>query len=135
MIEVIPSGKALGAEVRGADLSRPHSVEVAGVRTDTPHAKHPLMRRYPDTDRPILTLGRRPKQYIVDMDGAQSEQLLGAFWAHATQREYVWTHEWRLGDLVIWDNRCVMHRRNAFPAHSRRTMHQTQVTGEAIIAA
>lgn len=111
------------------------SVEVAGVRTESPHARHPLMRRHPDTDRPVLYLGRRPKQYIVGMDAEEGEKLLDALWAHATQRKYVWTHEWRVGDLIIWDNRCVMHRRNAFPADSRRTMHRTQVTGAAIIAA
>ena len=110
-------------------------VEVAGVRTESPHARHPLMRRHPDTGRPVLYLGRRPKQYVVGMDAEDSETLLDALWAHATQRKYVWTHEWRAGDLIVWDNRCVMHRRNAFPADSRRTMHRTQVTGDAIAAA
>ena len=111
------------------------AVEVAGVRTESPHARHPLMRRHPDTARTVLYLGRRPKQYVVGLDPEDSEELLDALWAHATQRKYVWTHEWRVGDLIVWDNRCVMHRRNAFPAHSRRTMHRTQVTGSAIVAA
>ena len=111
------------------------AVEVAGVRTESPHTRHPLMRRHPDTARTVLYLGRRPKQYVVGLDPEDSEELLDALWAHATQRKYVWTHEWRVGDLIVWDNRCVMHRRNAFPAHSRRTMHRTQVTGSAIVAA
>ena len=111
------------------------AVEVVGVRTESPHARHPLMRRHPDTARTVLYLGRRPKQYVVGLDPEDSEELLDALWAHSTQRKYVWTHEWRVGDLIVWDNRCVMHRRNAFPAHSRRTMHRTQVTGSAIVAA
>lgn len=110
-------------------------VEVAGVRAESPHARHPLMRRHPDTGRPVLYLGRRPKQYVVGMDAEDSGTLLDALWAHATRRKYVWTHEWRVGDLIVWDNRCVMHRRNAFPADSRRTIHRTQVTGDAVAAA
>jgi len=111
------------------------AVKVAGVRKESPHARHPLMRRHPDTDRTVLYLGRRPKQYVVGLDPEESEELLDALWAHATQPKYVWAHEWRVGDLIVWDNRCVMHRRNAFPAHSHRTMHRTQVTGSAIVAA
>ena len=110
-------------------------VEVAGVRTESPHARHPLMRLHPGAGRPVLYLGRRPGQYVVGMDAEDSETLLDALWAHATRRKYVWTHEWRVGDLIVWDNRYVMHRRNAFPAESRRTMHRTQVAGDAIAAA
>ena len=111
------------------------AVEVAGARTESPHARHPLMRLHPGAGRPVLYLGRRPSQYVVGMDEEDSEALLDALWAHATRRKYVWTHEWRVGDLIVWDNRCVMHRRNAFPAESRRTMHRTQVTGDPVVPA
>ena len=111
------------------------AVEIGGERVEPPDAEHPLMRRHPDTDRPVLYLGRRPKQFIVGMDADESEKLLDAVWAHATQPKYTWAHKWAIGDIIIWDNRCAMHRRNAFPAESRRTMHRTQVTGDAVIAA
>jgi len=42
-----------------------------------------------------------------------------------------WDHQWRPGDLVIWDNRCAMHRRDEFPPTSRRIMHRTQVKSDA----
>jgi taurine dioxygenase len=114
----------------------PHrAVEVSGVRKEPPSAKHPLMRLHPVTARPVLYLGRRPNQFIVGMDPDDSEELLDALWAHANQPKYTWAHEWAIGDVIIWDNRCAMHRRNAFPGEARRTMHRTQVTGDMIIAA
>ena len=114
----------------------PHrAVEVSGVRKEPPSAKHPLMRLHPVTDRPVLYLGRRPNQFVVGMDPDDSEELLDALWAHANQPKYTWAHEWAIGDVIIWDNRCAMHRRNAFPGEARRTMHRTQVTGNMIIAA
>ncbi|MCH9053034.1 MAG: TauD/TfdA family dioxygenase [Proteobacteria bacterium] len=62
----------------------------------------------------------------------ESEELLDALWAHVAAQEAAasWHHSWRVGDLLIWDNRRVMHRRNAFPPESRRVMHRTQIKGE-----
>lgn len=121
----------------GQDSSgAPHkAVEVNGVLREPPSARHPLLRRHPETGEVVLYLGRRPNQYIVGLDADESERILDALWAHAKQPKYVWSHKWEPGDIVAWDNRCVMHRRNSFPSDSRRTMHRTQVTGEAIIAA
>ena len=52
------------------------------------------------------------------------------WWGYATQEEFAWHNEWRVGDLVLWDNRCTMHRRDPFEAASRRIMHRTQIKGE-----
>ena len=108
-------------------------VEVAGERTEPPNARHPLVIRHSVTNREVIYLGRRPHQYIVGMDAAESEIVLDKLWSHSTQRKYVWSHQWEVGDVVIWDNRCVMHRRNRFPPGSCRTMHRTQVTGDTMI--
>ena len=56
--------------------------------------------------------------------------LLDALWAHVSRPEYAYCHRWRVGDLVLWDNRCTMHRRDPFDAGARRVMHRTQVKGE-----
>ena len=61
---------------------------------------------------------------------AESEFLLDELWAHANRKELEWHNEWRVGDLVLWDNRCTMHRRDPFDASSRRILHRTQVKGE-----
>jgi len=56
--------------------------------------------------------------------------LLDRLWAHATQPERTWTQPWRIGDLIMWDNRCTMHRREAFDGELRRILHRAQVAGE-----
>ena len=64
----------------------------------------------------------------MSLDG--SELLLDELWAHASQPKYAWHHQWRIGDVVIWDNRCSMHRRDSFDDSKRRIMHRTQIMGD-----
>lgn len=90
---------------------------------------HPLVRIHPQTGRKALYLGRRKNAYVAGLPLAESERLLDALWSHATQAQFTWTQVWRVGDLVIWDNRCVMHRRDPFNPGERRIMHRTQVKG------
>ncbi len=59
-----------------------------------------------------------------------SEALLDALWAAADRDELTWTQSWQVGDLVIWDNRCTMHRRESFAGHGRRRMHRLMTLGE-----
>ncbi|MGE4218845.1 MAG: TauD/TfdA dioxygenase family protein [Alphaproteobacteria bacterium] len=101
----------------------------------TPGARHPLVSIHPVTGRKCLLLGRRRNGYILGMDLEESERLLDRLWAHATQPSLVWTQRWRVGDLVIWDNRATMHRRDPFDADARRIMHRAQIAGDAVIAA
>lgn len=96
-------------------------------------AVHPLVRIHPVTGKRCLFLGRRRNAYIVGLDLEESEELLNRLWAHATQERFVWTQVWQLGDLVLWDNRCTMHRRDSFDPGTRRLLYRTQITGEAVI--
>jgi hypothetical protein len=96
----------------------------------SPGAVHPLVCRHPDTGRRMLYLGRRRNAYLVGLGLAESEALLNELWAFVDRSEFAWEHVWRVGDLVLWDNRCTMHRRDAFDPNSRRIMHRTQVKGE-----
>ena len=100
----------------------------------TPGAVHPLVRLHPVTKRKALFFGRRPGAYIHGLGVEESEALLDAVWAHATQERFAWYQKWRIGDLVLWDNRCVMHRRDAFDENLRRLMHRTQIVGEPVLA-
>jgi len=100
----------------------------------TPGAVHPLVRLHPVSKRKALFLGRRPGAYIHGLPVEESEALLDAVWAHATQHHFAWYQKWRAGDLVMWDNRCVMHRRDAFDESLRRLMHRTQIVGEPVVA-
>lgn len=96
----------------------------------TPGATHPLVRTHPVTGRACLFLGRRRNAYISGLELADSEALLDTLWDHATRPEHCWTQQWRVGDLVLWDNRCALHRRDEFDGAARRIMHRTQISGD-----
>jgi len=96
----------------------------------SPGAVHPLVCTHPSTGRRMLYLGRRRNAYLVGLALAESEALLNELWQFVDRPEFAWEHVWRVGDLVIWDNRCTMHRRDAFDPGSRRIMHRTQVKGD-----
>ena len=97
----------------------------------SPGAIHPLVCTHPDTGRRMLYLGRRRNAYLVGLELAESEALLDELWHFVERPEFAWEHVWRVGDLVLWDNRCTMHRRDPFEASSRRIMHRTQIKGSA----
>ncbi|QPF91361.1 TauD/TfdA dioxygenase family protein [Bradyrhizobium commune] len=97
----------------------------------SPGAIHPLVCTHPDTRRRMLYLGRRRNAYLVGLELAESEALLDELWNFVARPEYAWEHVWRVGDLVLWDNRCTMHRRDPFDASARRIMHRTQIKGSA----
>ncbi len=101
----------------------------------SPGAVHPLVCTHPESGRRVLYLGRRRNGYIMGMPLADSEKLLDEVWSYATRDEFTWYNEWRVGDLVMWDNRCTMHRRDPFDSSARRVMHRTQIKGEARPAA
>ena len=94
-----------------------------------PGPLHPIVRTHPETGHHALYLGRRPNAYIPGLPVDESERLINTLWAHATRPESVWSHTWRVGDILIWDNRCLMHRRNPFDPQSRRIMHRLQFKG------
>jgi len=102
---------------------------VSDVR-EAPGPLHPIIRTHAETGHNALYLGRRPNAYIDGRSVAESEELLDKLWAHATQAQFTWHHQWKVGDLLIWDNRCVMHYRAPFDAGSRRVMHRIQGKGD-----
>ncbi|MGE3741478.1 MAG: TauD/TfdA dioxygenase family protein [Geminicoccaceae bacterium] len=94
---------------------------------EAPGAAHPLVRRHPVTGRKALFLGRRRNAYLHGLSLADSEQILDRLWEHAIRPEFTWYQQWRVGDAVMWDNRCTIHRRESFDAESRRLMLRTQI--------
>ena len=134
-LRVAIEGKTLihDAAHNSAGMLRKGYEEITDVKL-TPGARHPLA--YEDQHgRVSLFLGRRPHAYIVGMEESDSDSLLDALWAHATRPKYSWHNEWQKGDLVMWQNRMVMHRRDAFDPSTRRVMHRTQLKGKSPIAA
>jgi len=92
---------------------------------------HPVFRTHDDTGRKAVYVNRLMTVGIVDMPQAESEPLLDAVFDHAEKREFVYEHVWRVGDLLLWDNRCSSHARTDFPATARRLMLRTTVKGKA----
>jgi taurine dioxygenase len=106
--------------------------EVTDVR-ETVGAHHPLIRTDPGTGRKALFLGRRPNAY-ARLDLAESEALLDALWAHATQPRFAMCHRWQVGDVLMWNNLTVLHRRDPFDPKTRRVMHRSQIRGHERVA-
>jgi taurine dioxygenase len=98
---------------------------------ESPGIFHPLVCTHPETGRRMLYLGRRRNAYIAGFELAESEALLDALWAYTDRPEFAWHTVWQVGDLVLWDNRCTMHRRDPFDPAARRIMHRTQIKGQA----
>jgi taurine dioxygenase len=98
---------------------------------ESPGVFHPLVCTHPETGRRMLYLGRRRNAYIEGFDLADSEALLDVLWVHTDRPEFAWHNVWRVDDLVLWDNRCTMHRRDPFDPATRRIMHRTQIKGNA----
>ena len=121
------------ASRNSAGILRKGFKEVTDVR-ETVGAHHPVVRTDPTTGRKALFLGRRPNAYVLGLSVTKSEALLDALWAHATLPRFIMCHEWKVGDLLIWNNLSVLHRRDPFDPRTRRVMHRSQIKGNECIA-
>jgi taurine dioxygenase len=90
---------------------------------------HPVFRTHDETGRKAIYVNRLMSMRIEGMDEKESDQLLNAVFDHAEKPEFVYVHKWRVGDVVMWDNRNSMHARTDFPSDQRRLMWRTQVRG------
>ena len=104
-----------------------HGYEPFEDPRDAPGAVHPIVIEHEETGRKALYLGRREWAYVPGLELDESEALLDELWQYAAQVEYVWTQDWQVSDIIIWDNRRVLHRRDDFDQDSRRLMKRCQV--------
>ncbi len=103
----------------------------AAETAETPIVDHPLIRTHPATGRQSLYINPNRIDRIVGWDDAASDALLDALYDHAVQPQFQYRHVWRPGDLVIWDNRCTLHRANAdYDITQLRVMHRVMLAGE-----
>ncbi|MDB5946794.1 MAG: TauD/TfdA family dioxygenase [Ramlibacter sp.] len=93
---------------------------------------HPIIIEQPETGERTLYLGRRRNAYIPGLPLPESEALLDLIWQYATAPQVTMRHEWRLGDVVLWNNLTTMHRRDGFPADQYRTLHRSQIKGKYV---
>jgi taurine dioxygenase len=98
------------------------------IRT-VPGPSHPVISTHPETGHNMIFLGRRHGAYVNGCSLEESEALLEQLWAHCTQPRFWYEHKWSAGDVVVWDNRATLHRREPFDSKSRRVLYAAQVEG------
>ena len=122
-------GGDMKARLKGMRAVHRHYVE---AQNPPEHVAHPIVRTHPETGRRSLYVGPHLTRYVVGLDPEESDALLAGLYAHLEQPRFVWTHEWEVGDVVLFDNRPTMHRRLPFPPDQRRLMKRTQVFNDEI---
>jgi taurine dioxygenase len=95
----------------------------------TSQAVHPVVRTHDDTKRKALYVNRLMSVRIDGMPEDESDALLNLLFDHCEKQEFVYSHVWRKGDLIVWDNRCSSHARTDFPSDQRRLLLRTTVKG------
>jgi taurine dioxygenase len=90
---------------------------------------HPVFRTHDETGRKAIYVNRLMTMRIEGLEPQESDALLAALFDHSENPEFIYRHVWRVGDLIVWDNRCSMHARDDFPSDQRRLMLRTTVKG------
>jgi taurine dioxygenase len=90
---------------------------------------HPVFRTHEETGRKAVYVNRLMTVKVLDLPGDESDRLLNIVWDHSERPEFIYEHVWRVGDLLLWDNRCSSHARTDFPSTERRLMLRTTVKG------
>jgi taurine dioxygenase len=123
-----------GRSARHLFGSGPAEGGVAPLRDDQqdllPAVEHPMVIRHPETGRQALRVNPLHTVGIVGLERSESDALLKTVFDHATKPDFVYHHHWRVGQLVIWDQRCTMHRAEAaYPMDQRRRLLRTKICG------
>ncbi len=100
--------------------------------TAHPHYVQPIVRTHPDTKRKALYVNRLMTFTIEGLDEEEGSALLDRLFAHVEQKEFIYAHHWRVGDLVLWDNRCTLHARTDFSDKERRLLRRYTVLGDRV---
>ena len=95
-----------------------------------PHYKHPVVRTHPETGRKGIFVNRLMSQHIVGLPAKESDAILARLWDLCECPEFTYEHVWRVGDVVLWDNRCTQHARTDFPASERRLLRRVGIEGD-----
>ena len=108
-------------------------VEVQIIKDNNPPIVQPVMRQHPETGKPALYVTESATTHFVGMTAEESRPILKYLFKQSTRDEFIYRHRWRVGDLIMWDNRCTLHRALMDYSHEsdRRHMLRTTILGEA----
>lgn len=98
-----------------------------------PQVSHPAVRTHPITGKKNIYVSPNLCRYIEGMDQEESKSLIMGLVEHATQPQFCYVHKWREGDVIVWDNRCTLHRRHGFDVKERRVVRRSQTVGEPVL--
>jgi len=134
--EAVPAG--LKEKLRGRkalhihEYNRAKQANSSGDISGIPHHSHPVFITHPDTGRKTLFVDRLMTTRIEGLSAAESSTILDQLYEIGERREFIFEHVWRLGDFVMWDNRCTTHARTDFPKDERRLLRRCTVEGEPL---
>lgn len=104
------------------------------ARAKLPPVEHPMVRTHPKTGRKALYVAKDVVSHVLGMKPADSRELIDELEAFATQPRFAYSHRWQSGDLLIWDNRCKLHRTTPYDNLYDRTLFRVRVKGEVPVA-
>jgi taurine dioxygenase len=115
-------------------LKAPTSVSRKSIHPshETKSHVHPMVCTHPETHRKALYVNRLMTESIVGLPSKESDELLQFLFEHQEKKEFIYEHHWRVGDLLMWDNRCVLHARSDFNADELRKLRRITVKGDKI---
>ncbi len=117
------------SELKGLRALHRHSVD---SQNPPEPVTHPVVCTHPESGRQALYVGPHLTKSMIGLSPADSDALLKRLYEHQSQPRFVWTHSWRVNDLVMWDNRPTLHRRDGFPDTERRVMKRTQIFNDVV---
>jgi taurine dioxygenase len=114
------------------EYNRAKQASASGDISGIPHHYHPVFTTHPETGRKSLFVDRLMTTRIEGMSQEESDAILGELYDIGERREFIFEHVWKLGDFLMWDNRCTIHARTDFPKEERRLLRRCTVEGEPL---
>jgi taurine dioxygenase len=96
-------------------------------RARVPHHTHPVLRKHPETGRAAVYVCELMTEEIEGLMPEENAEVLAEIYALQRRPEFIYAHRWQVGDLVMWDNRCLLHARADFPREQRRLLRRVTI--------
>ena len=104
-------------------------------REAVPHHPHPIFRKHPETGRIAVYVCPLMTEEIIGMDETEGKEILDEIYTLQRQDRFVYSHKWKVGDFVMWDNRCLLHARTDFPREQRRLLRRVTISDDSLVLA